>query len=78
LILIAEGTDCRRLSEPEARQLLLQWMKDIYHSPFDDLNQPIEYAVMLQHCRFICDFCDSLVKSRFEIQWKPGTPYINA
>jgi len=77
-ILIAEGYDGHDLSQSEILRRMFNWMKTIYHSPFDDLQQPINYTAVLQHCRFICNFCYSLADSRFEINWKPGTPYINA
>jgi hypothetical protein len=76
-ILIAEGMDGLDLRPAEMKERMIHWMKKIYHSPFDDLQQPINYSAILQHCRFICSFCYSLADSSYEIKWNPGTPYIN-
>jgi hypothetical protein len=76
-ILIAEGLDGFNLSPAETKKRMIHWMKNIYHSPFDDLLQPINFPAVLQHCQFICSFCYSLADSSFEIRWNPGTPYIN-
>lgn len=77
-LLIAEGLDGCDLSQEEILRRMIDWMKTIYHSPFDDLQQPINYAAVLQHSRFICTFCYSLANDKFEIKWKRGTPFINA
>jgi hypothetical protein len=77
-IMIAEGFDGYNLSQTEMLQKMIQWMRSIYHSPFDDLLQPINYEAVLQHCRFLCTFCYALADNPFEVKWNPGTPYINA
>jgi hypothetical protein len=76
-VLIAEGFDGYDLTQSEILRRMIRWMRNIYHSPFDDLQQPINYDAVLQHCRFICSFCHALANSHEEIKWKPGTPYIN-
>jgi hypothetical protein len=76
-LLIAEGFDGYNLKQSEILMRMIRWMKNIYHSPFDDMSQPINFEAVLQHCRFLCRFCSSLADDRFEIKWKPGTPYIN-
>jgi Zn-dependent M28 family amino/carboxypeptidase len=76
-ILIAEGMDGFNLDPSGMKKRMIDWMRNIYHSPFDDLRQPINYAAVLQHCRFLCSFCYSLADSSYEVKWNPGTPYIN-
>jgi hypothetical protein len=76
-ILIAEGLDGFNLRPPEMKQKMIHWMRTVYHSPFDDLEQAINYEAVIQHSRFIASFCQSLADSSYEIKWKPGTPYIN-
>jgi hypothetical protein len=76
-ILIAEGMDGFNLRPQEMKNRMIDWMENIYHSPFDDLQQPIDFSAVLQHGQFICSFCYLLADSSFEIRWNPGTPYIN-
>ncbi len=73
-ILIAEGYDDR----PELMERLLHWLRQIYHTPFDDLQQPIDHPSIRQHCQILYAFSSSLANSRSTPKWHAGTPYINA
>jgi hypothetical protein len=76
-ILIAEGLNLKSMSYAQALRNIIDWYDQIYHSPFDDLNQPINYDAARQHCQVLFSFCYSLANSTTLPEWKPGTPYIN-
>ena len=77
-ILVAEGFHYKNLTQDEGIQLFIDWQKHIYHTPFDDLNQPINFNATQQHCEFIFTFCHFLAYNKSIPVWKSGTPYINA
>ena len=77
-ILILEGIRYKHLKFEEGIKLQQDWYKNIYHSPFDDLNQPMNFDAALQHCNLILSFCRYLCNQSVEPQWKPRTYYINA
>jgi len=76
-ILISEGLDYKSMSPDQALPEAIAWYENIYHTPFDDLNQPINYEAARQHCQVLFAFCYSLANSTTLPQWKPGTPFIN-
>jgi Zn-dependent M28 family amino/carboxypeptidase len=77
-MLIMEGLSWRHASPEEARERFLEWGRKMYHSPFDDLNQPLNFEAALQHCNLILDFCVELASGSFQPEWYPGSPYIHA
>ncbi len=77
-ILIAEGLEHENLTREQALLKMLNWMDKIYHSPFDDLTQPMNFEAAWQHCQFIYKFCHHLANLPTFPEWKSGTCYINA
>ncbi|HDP98068.1 MAG TPA: M28 family peptidase [bacterium] len=77
-IAIAEGIGKAILSREESMQKLIDWMNNIYHTPFDDLNQPMNFEAAKQHCEVIFYFCQQLANLEEFPQWKSGVPFINA
>lgn len=75
-ILISEGLNYQSMSSQNALQLVIDWYDNIYHTPFDDLNQPINYQAARQHCQVLFTFCFDVANSKTVPQWKPGTPFI--
>jgi len=76
-ILISEGLNYKNMSKEKALRKITNWYEQIYHSPFDDLNQPMNFQAAHQHCQILFAFCYSLANSTSLPQWSPGTPYIN-
>lgn len=76
-ILIAEGLDFKTMTQEQALHNFINWYDQMYHSPFDDLNQPINYHAARQHCQVLFAFCYSLAHTTTWPEWKPGTPFIN-
>jgi hypothetical protein len=77
-ILISEGISYKNITHEEGIKLHQNWFEKIYHSPFDDLNQPMNFDAVLQHCNLLLSFCKYLSNHSKEPQWKPGTHYTNA
>ncbi|MBN1540574.1 M20/M25/M40 family metallo-hydrolase [candidate division KSB1 bacterium] len=77
-ILIMDGLSYENLSTEEGKEKLLYWMQNIYHSPRDDLNQPMDLCAMQQHAQFLSEFIGFLADAEDEPQWYPGVPFINS
>jgi Zn-dependent M28 family amino/carboxypeptidase len=77
-ILLTEGLNYKNTTYERGLDRLIQWTKLVYHTPFDDLNQNINFNAARQHTQFIFDFSFQLANNDDPPQWKPGSPYINA
>lgn len=77
-ILIMEGQRYRNTSYDEGLQRMIRWGREIYHSPFDDLQQPLNYEAATQHTRALFAFCYALAELNEPPQWRPNTPFQNA
>ncbi|MDZ7315176.1 MAG: M28 family peptidase [candidate division KSB1 bacterium] len=75
-ILISEGLNTKNLTLEQALQYLLYWYENIYHSPFDDLSQPIHYGAAVKHVQVLATFCLSLLNAKTTPQWRPGTGFL--
>ncbi|MBN2426229.1 MAG: M28 family peptidase [Calditrichaceae bacterium] len=76
-ILIMEGMDYINLTYEQGLKLWMYWNDDIYHSPFDDLNQYINFAAVEQHLIFLYNFINDIAAAEQEIGWKKGLFYEN-
>lgn len=74
--LVMEGVRFDHLSEAEGIQKHLDWMQNIYHSPFDDLTQPINWSAAEQHCQLLSAFAWHVANATQAPSWLPGTPYV--
>lgn len=77
-VLTLDGPDYENLTYQEGIQMVIDYNKNIYHTPFDDLSNKIEYKAVLQHLDFIKDLILILANSEETPQWKSGAPFINA
>ena len=76
-ILISDGLNYKTLSPVEGLNRWINWSEHIYHTPFDDLFQPLNYQAIEQHVQFLYDFCHRLSRMEQQPQWKSGVPYRN-
>lgn len=76
-ILIMEGTTYRNTPSSAGLQRMIDWGRRIYHTPFDDLNQPMNLRAAEQHAQFLFAFCYRLAHLEAAPEWKKGTPYLN-
>ena len=74
-ILISDGLGYENLTPQEGLNKWLEWQENIYHSPFDDLNQPINFFAVEQHVKFLFDFISRLSRMNQQPQWKSGVPF---
>ena len=77
-ILVLEGTKNKNKSEEEVLYAFIDYMIHRYHTPFDDLDQEIDYLAAAQHAAILFDLVYSLSNSDEVPEWKPGSPFINA
>ncbi len=74
-ILVNEGLDWRSTSRDEAVVRTLQWFATRYHSPFDDLSQPLDFEAAREHLAVIVTLVGVVADSSFAPEWRPGVPY---
>jgi Zn-dependent M28 family amino/carboxypeptidase len=74
-ILILEGFDWPGMDRDQALDEALAWMRERYHSPRDDLHQPLDLAAAAAHCTAIRRVVRQLADAPTEPEWYPGSPY---
>jgi Zn-dependent M28 family amino/carboxypeptidase len=76
-IMIIEGFDYKDINRSEAISANQNWFKNIYHTPLDDLNQPIDYNAVKRYTDFIFAYCNRLLNMSAKIEWNENAPYKN-
>ncbi len=76
-ILIMEGQRYRNTAYEAGLQRMIRWGREIYHSPFDDLQQPLNYEAATQHVRALFAFCCALAELQKPPEWRANTPFHN-
>ncbi|MFZ0389623.1 MAG: M28 family peptidase, partial [Calditrichia bacterium] len=76
-VLLMEGFDYRHYSRETAIRIFQQWVETRYHSPFDDLQQPLNLRASVQHLKVIKLLAESLASGSQKPEWLPGTVYLN-
>jgi hypothetical protein len=77
-ILILEGQDYLNIEDAEGLRRFIEWGQKVYHTPFDDLDQPINFAAVLEHSQLLFAYAHALSNTYIEPQWHPGSRFINA
>jgi len=77
-LLIMEGSNYRHTKKEKGLQRMIDWGRKIYHTPFDDLQQPINLEAAQQQAQILLAVCYALANVDEAPQWKKGVPYINA
>lgn len=77
-ILIYEGLEPENKSIDEALEWYINFSENIYHSPFDDINQDINFAATIQHLKIIYNFIYELANSKDEPYWYEFSPFLSA
>ena len=75
---MTEGLNYKNTPYTQGLDRLLQWTETVYHTPFDDLNQNLNFDAAQQHTRLIFKFSLLLANKTDPPKWNPGSPYINA
>lgn len=75
-LLTLEGLNYRHGDRESALARVLRWNRMVYHTPFDDLQQPINYAAAVQHTRLIFTLCRLLADNGKSPEWHSDVPYL--
>lgn len=74
-LLIMENLDYVHTPWEDGRDRFLAWGREVYHTPFDDLDQPINAEAVGQHVRLLARVACELANAPVVPQWRPGSPY---
>ena len=74
-LLINEGLGWRHHSRTEAMEMLVDWFENRYHSPSDDLDQPLDFIASRDHLAVITAMVVTVADANFPPEWKPGVEY---
>ena len=77
-ILVTEGFDTVHRRREEALRHAIRWAQTVYHTPFDDLSQPLDYAAAVQHTRVLLALALALSSDAKAPEWLPGVRYAHA
>ena len=74
-ILVNEGLDWRTTPREAAVAKTLRWFAARYHSPFDDLSQPLDFEAAREHLAVIVTLTGMVADASLAPEWRPGAPY---
>lgn len=77
-ILIAEGLSYETIGYNEGVERFLSWVEDRYHTPYDDLNQNINFDAAAQHTEIIRQLSEFLANTETIPTWNKDSPFLNA
>lgn len=77
-MLVMEGLDNKSISRDSVLISFIDYIVNRYHSPFDDLNQNIDYTAASQHKEILFELILNIANSEETPEWNAGSPYINA
>ena len=74
-VLISDGIDYVNYSRDEGIKIWQDYINYKYHTPFDDLNQTINYKAVNEHIKILYDFILKSSKSENKIEWESTSPF---
>ncbi|MCD4751190.1 MAG: M20/M25/M40 family metallo-hydrolase [Thermoanaerobaculales bacterium] len=74
-VMISEGFDWHHVDPDEAAVMVLEWMMTRYHTPQDDVDQPMDFDAARLHARAVLALVLALADHPEAPQWTPGTRY---
>jgi Zn-dependent M28 family amino/carboxypeptidase len=77
-ILTMDYPDYNNIENTDGINKLIDYSENIYHSPFDDLNQEINLDATFQHLEYIVKLTELLANSEKTIEWNKGVPFNSA
>ena len=77
-LLVMEGVHYRHTPYRAGIKRMIDWNKSVYHTPFDDLSQDINFQAAVQHTQFIYQLILHVLDNPEVPQWHEGVPFINA
>ncbi len=74
-VLINEGFTLDGVSAEEAVARAVRWGSQIYHSPDDEPDQPLDFSACEQHVGFLLELVRTVADDPQPPRWNPGSPY---
>lgn len=74
-ILVMEGLSFRGITAAEGLARFVAWGEERYHSPRDDLSQPLDRQAIEQHATVLLELVREVANTFTQPQWLPGTPF---
>lgn len=74
-ILVSEGFHWTSTSVAEAAHRMWLWFESRYHTPTDDLEQPLDFDAAVQHSDVVLGLTWSVADHPRAPRWKPGSPF---
>lgn len=74
-LLINEGLTWRHYSREQALAMTAEWFRKRYHSPSDDLLQPLDFEASREHLALLSLLTLLVADADLAPEWKPGVPY---
>jgi hypothetical protein len=74
-ILVSEGLDWQSTATAEATERMATWFETRYHSPADDLAQPLDFEAARQLSQAILALVIIVADAPRAPEWHPGVPY---
>ena len=75
-IIVLEGLDNKTLNREEVKNEFIDYFLNRYHTPFDDLNQNIDFVAAEKHAKVLFDLIYRLANSNEEIKWNNNSPFL--
>ena len=69
--------DYENISNDAGLEMLINYMQNNYHTPSDDLSQPINYDAVIQHVEFLLGMVLHLANNDNEPEWNNGVIFKN-
>jgi hypothetical protein len=77
-VLVSEGLQYVVTPYEEGVRRFVQWGRTVYHTPSDDLHQPMDFAAAEQHVQILGAYLWELGTTYVPPQWLPGSPFTAA
>lgn len=74
-ILVMDGTKYKKISRDLGISKIYNYFSNIYHTPFDDLHNEINYDAAAQHAEFLMKYIYDIADSETEPQWDKNSNY---
>ncbi|MCA9735720.1 MAG: M28 family peptidase [Deferribacteres bacterium] len=77
-VALVEGMKYDNATYESGVQRFIDWGATRYHTPFDDLDQPINYAAVQQHCNLLLGLISILGNTGKSVEFHPNSQFLNA
>lgn len=75
-VIILEGLENKNLSREEVKNEFIDYYLNKYHTPFDDLNQNIDFVAAERHAKILFDLVYQLAISNEKPTWNSDSPFL--